>query len=140
MDAYLKAAGGGVLIGLAAVLMLGLNGKILGVSGIAGGLLEKTSPKKWRVLFLFGVLAGGLLVRFTVPGAFAIAIARSPAALVAAGLLVGYGTRLGGGCTSGHGICGVSRLSPRSLLATITFMVTGALTVFAIEHVFGGRL
>jgi uncharacterized membrane protein YedE/YeeE len=141
MEGYLRALAGGGLIGIASVLMLLFNGKILGISGIAGGILQKTREKKhWRYLFFLGLLTGGLVVLATVPGAFDVSISRSPWALVAAGLLVGYGTRLGNGCTSGHGVCGVSRLSPRSLMATLTFMAFGAITVFAINHLLGGRL
>ena len=92
------------------------------------------------MVFLVGLLVGGFLAGGIVPGAFEVSITRSPWALVAAGLLVGYGTRLGNGCTSGHGICGVSRFSARSLAATLTFMAAGAAVVFAINHLLGGRL
>lgn len=141
MNPYLAALIGGTLIGLAAVLMLHFNGRILGVSGIVGGVLQKNAGNSgWRYAFLLGLLVGGSLILSTIPQAFDISIIRTPAALVVAGLLVGYGTRLGNGCTSGHGICGVSRLSPRSLMATITFMVFGAATVFVINHILGGRI
>ncbi len=126
---------GGMLIGLSGAALLLFNGKIAGISGILGGML---SPIKhdtlWRLLFVTGLLSGGLLVHWSSPQAFVIAISRSPGALVLAGLLVGFGTRLGNGCTSGHGICGISRLSPRSITATLTFIVTGVITVFALHH------
>lgn len=132
---------GGMIIGLASLLMLLFNGRILGVSGIVGGALAKPARHHaWRYLFLLGLLAGGAVVSLSRPEAFTITVSRSPVALVVAGLLVGYGTSLGSGCTSGHGVCGVSRLSPRSLMATLTFMAFGAATVFVINHVLGGRL
>ncbi len=132
---------GGVFIGLSGALLLLCNGKIAGISGIVGGLL---SPIKhdtlWRFLFVGGLLTGGFFFRVLSPQSFAIEISRSGGALILAGLLVGFGPRLGNGCTSGHGVCGVSRLSPRSLIATATFMATGALTVFLLNHVLGGAL
>jgi len=138
---YLAAFFGGTLIGLAAVLMLLFNGKILGISGIAGGLLQKgRESKAWGYFFFLGLFVGGAVLFAVQPEKFAITVSRSPAALVIAGLLVGYGTRLGNGCTSGHGVCGVSRLSPRSLMATLTFMAFGAVTVFVINRCFGGRI
>ncbi len=141
MHHILAPLAGGALIGFASVLMLLFNGKILGISGIVGGIFQKDSSRDaWRTFFLFGLLIGGLLSLSLLPGAFNNSLSRSNASLIVAGLLVGYGTRLGGGCTSGHGICGISRLSPRSLLATLLFMSFGALTVFLINHVLGGRI
>lgn len=141
MDSYFKAWVGGILIGCASLLMLVFNGRILGVSGIVGSLLQPARESKdWKLLFLVGLLIGGLVILILNPAAYQFSLARSPAALVIAGLLVGYGTRLGSGCTSGHGICGVSRLSPRSLVATITFMAFGAATVLVINHLLGGRI
>ncbi len=141
MHDYVLALLGGALIGAASVAMLFLNGKILGISGIVGGLLHKSKePKQWRYLFLLGLLAGGMILLSVRPEVFQIAVTRSPLVLIVAGLLVGFGTRLGGGCTSGHGICGISRLSPRSLMATLTFMASGAAVVFVINHCFGGRV
>jgi uncharacterized membrane protein YedE/YeeE len=132
---------GGMLIGLSASALLLCDGKIAGISGIVGGLL---SPVKndtlWRAVFVAGLLSGGLLLRFFSPQVFAIGITRSTGALILAGLLVGFGTRVGNGCTSGHGVCGISRLSPRSILATVTFMATGAATVYIINHLLGGAL
>ena len=132
---YTSALVGGGILGFASLIMLYFNGKILGISGIIGGLLQKTQDsKQWRLFFFLGMLTGGLILRLTYPTAFQFSLSRSPWAIIAAGLLVGFGTRLGSGCTSGHGICGISRFSPRSLIATLTFMVFGAITVFIINH------
>ncbi len=136
----LSSALGGALIGLAAALMLFGLGRIAGISGIFGGLLlPKLGDVGWRLSFVLGLVLGGALMFQIAPAMFAVHIDRSLATIVVAGLLVGVGTRMGNGCTSGHGVCGISRLSPRSLVATVTFMATGALTVFLALHVFGGR-
>lgn len=129
--------GGGVLIGLAAGLFVLLNGRIAGISGVLGGLLApRAGDLAWRVLFV-----AGLLLAPTVYGLVATlpqsTIAASYPTLAAAGLLVGGGTRFGAGCTSGHGVCGVSRLSPRSLVATLSFMAAGFATVFITRHLLG---
>ncbi|ACY14888.1 YeeE/YedE family protein [Haliangium ochraceum] len=133
---------GGVLIGLSAALLLLSHGKIAGISGITGGLMHRPPPGDiaWRVAFVAGLVGTGALLGLLWPSAFHMTLQRSPALLVVAGLLVGFGTRLGNGCTSGHGVCGISRLSPRSMVATATFMATGALTVFAVRVWFGGAL
>jgi uncharacterized membrane protein YedE/YeeE len=132
---------GGMLIGISASVMLLFNGKIAGISGILAGLLSPTkNDTLWRGIFIAGLLTGGLLLRIFSPQVFTFGISRSWAALVLAGLLVGFGTRLGNGCTSGHGVCGLSRFSPRSLVATITFIVTGAVAVYVVNHLFGGNL
>lgn len=137
----LSALFGGVLIGLSASAMLLLDGKIAGISGILAGALKPASNDTlWRICFLAGLFAGGLLLRILVPGAFDFGIVRPLPLLTVAGLLVGFGTRLGSGCTSGHGVCGVSRLSPRSLVATGTFIVTGALMVYVVNHLIGSSL
>jgi uncharacterized membrane protein YedE/YeeE len=132
---------GGMLIGLSASLLLLCDGKIAGISGIVAGMLN---PKKndtwWRIVFAVGLLTGGLLLALLAPHTLAIAITRSPAALILAGLLVGFGTRLANGCTSGHGVCGLSRGSKRSLIATAAFMATGAATVYVINHLLGGSV
>lgn len=130
MAEYLSAFVGGCLIGLASVLMLLFNGKILGVSGIVGGLFQKRSPEQiWRYAFVTGLFAGGGILSLVLPSAFSFPLPRSLFALVAAGLMVGYGTRLGNGCTSGHGICGLARFSKRSLAAVAVFMGMAFLTV-----------
>ena len=127
---------GGMLIGLAAAMFALLNGRIAGISGVLGGLLKPMRGDiGWRVAFI-----GGLVVAPLVYGLFAalpaVQIDASYLALVVAGLLVGVGTRYGAGCTSGHGVCGLSRLSPRSLVATLTFMGAGFVTVFVLRHLF----
>ncbi len=132
---FVYALVGGVMIGLAAALLLFTNGRIAGISGILAGALGSRGPELgWRLTFLFGLLAGGALI-FVMPQRFDMQGLPPLSWVVVAGLLVGFGTRLGSGCTSGHGVCGVSRGSPRSLVATLTFMLTGALTVFLVRHV-----
>lgn len=131
---------GGALIGLSASLLLLANGRVAGISGIVGSLVAPLrGDVAWRVLFFGGLLTGGLLLAWLRPASFAAPSslnARGIALLVAAGLLVGIGSRLGNGCTSGHGVCGISRGSTRSIAATLTFMATGVLTVFLARHVF----
>jgi uncharacterized membrane protein YedE/YeeE len=130
---------GGVLIGAAAALLLVLNGRIAGISGILGGLLLPTSGEaRWRLAFLAGMLAAPFLYRAAGGALPNVAIEASVPVLVVAGLMVGFGTCLGGGCTSGHGVCGIGRLSPRSLVATLVFMTTAVATVFIARHVMGG--
>jgi len=130
---------GGLVLGLASAAFILLNGRILGISGILGGLLAPQSGEAgWRIAFLLGMLAAPATLALMAPPGF-IADARIDAgtlAVLAAGLLVGYGTRLGSGCTSGHGVCGLSRLSPRSLVATGTFMAAGFAMVYALRHLF----
>jgi uncharacterized membrane protein YedE/YeeE len=129
---------GGAFIGLAASALLLLNGRIAGISGILGGALEPDcSDRAWRLLFLLG-LPLGAFASSAFTGRAPIEMAASTPVLVVAGLLVGFGTRLGSGCTSGHGVCGLARRSKRSLVATVTFMLTAAITVFAVRHVLGG--
>jgi uncharacterized membrane protein YedE/YeeE len=127
---WIRALAGGALIGVSASLMLAFNGRVTGISGIVGGLVNPTpGDMAWRAFFVLGLLLGGVVAVFTMPGALGGAHVPVATATVA-GLLVGVGTRLGNGCTSGHGVCGISRFSPRSLAATLTFIATGALTVF----------
>jgi hypothetical protein len=134
----LPALAGGALIGLSATLLLLTHGKVAGVSGLVGRVLQRQSEDRpLGISFVLGLAAAGLLVRLFWPAAIGAASA-SPFGIVAAGLLVGYGTRLGNGCTSGHGVCGISRLSARSLVATVTFIGTGAISVFIVRHVLGG--
>lgn len=132
---------GGALIGLAAALMLAVNGRVLGVSGIAAGMISagtSGSERRLRGAFLLGMLVGGLAIGRVFPQALPGALTSNHVVLGLAGLAVGFGTRLGGGCTSGHGVCGMARLSPRSLVATAVFMAAGFATVFVIRHVLGG--
>ncbi len=125
---------GGLLIGTAAAMLLLLNGRIAGISGIVGGLL---SPREgdigWRVAFILGLVEAPLVYQMAAPLP-AVQIDASTTLLVVAGLLVGIGTRYGSGCTSGHGVCGLSRLSPRSMVATAAFMAAGFVTVFVVRH------
>ncbi len=128
---------GGMLIGLSAVLLLAVNGRIAGISGIVGGLLTPSSGETgWRAAFVVGMLAGGILYA-VFAGSLGIALQAGLPVMGIAGLLVGFGTRLGGGCTSGHGVCGIGRLSQRSIVATGTFMVAAVGTVFVARHVIG---
>lgn len=133
------ALGGGVAIGLAATLLLWLDGRIAGVSGILNGVVfRRHGDVAWRGAFLAGlVIAAGLYMAF-VPGAPLPRTDYPRAMLVVAGLLVGFGTRMGNGCTSGHGVCGLGRLSVRSLAAVVTFMVVAIATTFVVRHAWGG--
>ncbi len=131
----LSALAGGALIGLASALLLFTHNRVAGISGIAAGILppwgEETS---WRLWFLAGLIISAPLYRLTV-SAVPVQIDAPLGVLAVAGLLVGYGTQLGGGCTSGHGVCGIARLSVRSIVATLIFMSTAGLTVYLLRHV-----
>lgn len=133
---------GGILIGLSATMMLCFNGRIAGVSGIAGGLLsKKADDKPSRFIFILGLLLGGIALPFLMSNPFDFDLQhghRSPVALVVAGLMVGFGTRLGSGCTSGHGVCGLSRFSFRSLVATVVFIGAGFGLVAALHFAVDG--
>lgn len=133
-----SALAGGVLIGLAAALFVLLNGRIAGISGIVGGLLmARRGDIGWRLAFVAGMLLVPTL--WLVVGALpTINIEAGYPLLAIAGLVVGISTRYGAGCTSGHGVCGISRLSPRSIVATLAFMATGFATVFIVRHLIGG--
>ncbi len=132
---------GGIMIGLASALLLLANGRIAGISGILGrGFFDRAQApgeRPWRLAFLAGLPLGAWLSMLATGDAMGFAITPSPALLVAGGLLVGVGTQLGSGCTSGHGVCGMARGSRRSIVATATFMATAALTVFVARHVLG---
>jgi len=131
-----SALAGGLLIGLAAAAFVLLNGRIAGISGILGGLLRPLrGDTAWRLAFLLGLVAAPLAYGVVAPLPAVTSPAGEPA-LIAAGLLVGIGTRYGAGCTSGHGVCGLSRLSPRSLVATAAFMLAGFVTVYLVRHLF----
>jgi uncharacterized membrane protein YedE/YeeE len=132
-----SALAGGLLIGLAASLLLLLNGRIAGISGILGGMLRPAkNDVSWRIAFLGGLILAPLVYAIAAPLP-AVQIDAGTAMLLAAGLVVGIGTRYGSGCTSGHGVCGLSRLSPRSLVATLAFMLAGFVTVLVVRHLLG---
>ena len=130
---------GGLLLGVSAAMFILVNGRVLGISGIVGGLLvPKKGDAGWRIAFLLGMAAAPLIFRMLMPPDMVQAPRMDAGYLsvVVAGLLVGLGTRYGSGCTSGHGVCGLSRMSPRSLMATMTFMAFGFFTVFVVRHLF----
>ena len=132
---------GGAFIGLSATIMLLFNGRVTGISGIIAASLTKSQQNNaWRLLFVAGLICGGVLVQLIRPDFFANTSGRSATIVAIAGLLVGFGTVMGSGCTSGHGICGISRLSMRSILATLTFMLFGFLTVVAFRFFTGGSV
>lgn len=137
MTDFLPALLGGMLIGASAVLLLWLNGRIAGISGIFGGAVTFANQWGWRALFLIGLVAGGMVYRLA-GGDVDIEQVASPLGLAIAGLLVGVGTTLGSGCTSGHGICGNSRFSVRSIFSTVSFMAAGIATVALVRVFFGG--
>lgn len=128
---------GGVLIGLSATLLLALNGRIAGISGMVSGAITFSADEVWRWLFLLGLVAGGLIYESALAPQPTPSYDFAPLTMIVAGLLVGYGTRMGNGCTSGHGVCGLGRLSVRSLIAVLTFMSTGIVTVFITHHLMG---
>ena len=131
--------GGGILLGLASAAFILVNGRILGISGILGGLLvPRLGDIGWRIAFLLGMAAAPFVSALLLPSGYMEAprIEAGYIAIAVAGLLVGFGTRYGSGCTSGHGVCGLSRLSPRSLVSTLTFMGLGFLVVYVMRHAF----
>lgn len=126
---------GGIIIGLAAAMLLLFNGRVAGISGILGNLLEPgLKEKSWQLWFILGMIVAPMLYRFSymIP---TMTISANWTTLIIAGLLVGIGTRFSGGCTSGHGVCGISRLSPRSIIATICFMAAGFIIVYIVRHI-----
>ncbi len=131
---------GGALIGLSAALLLWAKGRVAGISGIAGGIIyPEKGDMDWRIVFVIGLIIGGFIYQAIGLGAgvqHIEAVVDTPW-LIVAGLLVGIGTTIGTGCTSGHGICGLARRSPRSLVATLTFMISAIVTVFIIRHILG---
>lgn len=145
---WLKGSLGGVLIGLSAIALMGLLGRIAGISGILSGLVfERNGDRPWRFAFLLGVVSGPALLILTgldwgnvasATGAIVGSPANGLLAMLIAGLLVGLGTGFGSGCTSGHGVCGLARLAPRSIAATLVFVLVAMLTVFVSRHVLGG--
>lgn len=135
----LSALIGGALIGLSAAILWVSDGRIAGISGIVGGLINPAEGEVgWRLAFLLGLCTAPLVYWVGAGGLPAITISGSVPLLLAGGLLVGFGTRLGGGCTSGHGVCGMARLSPRSLVATLVFMAGGFAATFAVRHLVVG--
>lgn len=134
----IKPLFGGFLLGLAALSLLFFNGRVAGVSGILGGFLSfKNRDTLWRFAFLAGLVIGGVLLLATAPETLNFTLTSSPSAVVLAGLLVGIGSRMGSGCTSGHGICGIGRLSKRSMVAATIFLSSGIASVVTIDLVFG---
>lgn len=133
---WVQALCGGIIIGVSVSLMLLWNGRVTGISGILYGTINPVQgDKAWRLYFLFGLFIGGLPLHYLKPDSFNGSLLTSNWTVVTAGLLVGFGTVLGSGCTSGHGVCGISRLSKRSLVATMLFVGFGILSVFALKKV-----
>jgi uncharacterized membrane protein YedE/YeeE len=133
-----SAIAGGGLIGLSAAMLWVANGRIAGISGIVGGMLAPLSADfAWRAAFVAGLIVAPLAYRFAGGPLPALNSGASLGVVIIAGALVGFGTRLGSGCTSGHGVCGLARLSPRSFVATAVFLLTGAATVFVARHIAG---
>ncbi len=127
---------GGGLIGLAAAILLLLNGRVAGVSGIVGDLLRPAgNDLAWRIAFVAGLIAGPIAYQLATGDWLSVTIDANTPSLIVAGLLVGFGTSLGSGCTSGHGVCGIARLSLRSMTATVVFMLAAMITVYAVRHV-----
>jgi len=143
---WLAALAGGILIGISSTIMLAWNGRITGISGMVHMLVTpKAGDINWRWIFLAGMLGGGALYEYllvpAMPGYSATpAFGFAPIAMILGGLIVGFGTRMSGGCTSGHGVCGLGRLSPRSLVAVITFLGSGIVTVYVVRHLLAGIL
>ncbi|WP_223422022.1 YeeE/YedE family protein [Tateyamaria pelophila] len=136
----LQSLGGGALIGLAAVLLMATMGRVMGATGIVAGLLQPASGADWvwRAAMVAGMVSGPLVVLALTGQMPVVQVPVSTGMLVVGGLIVGIGVTFGSGCTSGHGVCGMARLSPRSIVATLTFMATTAVTVFVVRHVIGG--
>ena len=137
----LGSLAGGAIMGLSAAVLLLCNGRIAGMSGLVAGLVRpRRGDVAWRLWFLGGLAVGAVAMLRLRPIAFESSLVRSSGAVVMAGVLVGFGTRLGNGCTSGHGLCGIGRLSKRSIAATVTFIGAGVLTVLAVDRMLGGAL
>ena len=134
---FLLPLGGGLILGLGALWLLYSLGRIAGISGIAWGALAGPD-RDWRWLFLAGLLSGGAVTHWLFKLPLPAESTASVGLLISSGLLVGFGTRFGGGCTSGHGVCGMGRRSPRSVIATLIFMMSGMLTVYVVRHLLGG--
>lgn len=135
-----QSLGGGLLIGLASVLLMATMGRIMGATGVLAGVLQPSGRDDWawRAAIVLGMITGPLIV-MALTGEFpAVQVPVSQTMLIIGGVIVGIGVTFGGGCTSGHGVCGIARLSPRSIIATVTFMIFTAITVYVIRHVVGG--
>lgn len=132
---WLTALLGGVLIGSSATLLLAFNGRIAGISGMINGAITFTKGEAWRWIFILGMLLGGVLYEYVLPLPPTPKSTFAPLAMIIGGFLVGFGTRMGSGCTSGHGVCGLGRLSTRSLVAVLIFLITAIFTVFIVRHV-----
>ena len=135
----ISSLAGGVLIGIAAGVLWVFNGRLAGISGIFGDALGiRLADVGWRWVFVAGLIAGGGVMYLIDPAYFPRGVQGGLTVAIVGGLLVGIGTRMGSGCTSGHGVCGISRMSPRSIAATLIFMATGGITVFVTQHLLGG--
>lgn len=133
-----SATAGGMLIGISVSLLLLMNGRIAGISGILNGALyARKTERLWRLVFLLGLILGGLIFQLYMPNVNVPRLNYPVALLVIGGFLVGFGTRMANGCTSGHGVCGLARFSVRSLTASITFIASGMLAVFFVRHLLG---
>ncbi|PMB18734.1 YeeE/YedE family protein [Fischerella thermalis] len=132
---WLTALVGGILIGISATLLLTFNGRIAGISGIINGAITFNKDEIWRWMFILGMLLGGVLYEYGLASQPTPKSTFAPVAMIIGGFLVGFGTRMGSGCTSGHGVCGLGRLSLRSLVAVLTFLTTAMITVFFVRHV-----
>ena len=141
MQDIINATLGGAMIGLAASMLLLFQGRVAGISGIVGGLVQRRGQDtQWQGVFIAGLLSGGAILLLLAPSTIVEPSTRTLGAVAIAGLLVGIGVRMGRGCTSGHGVCGLSRLSKRSLVATLSFMATGFATATIIQLFFGGTV
>ncbi|MDJ0616746.1 MAG: YeeE/YedE family protein [Calothrix sp. MO_192.B10] len=132
---WITALCGGILIGLSATLLLLFNGRIAGISGIFNGAIAFANDKAWRWLFLIGMVLGGVIYEYLLAPEPTPTSVFSPWEMIIGGFLVGFGTRMGSGCTSGHGVCGLGRLSLRSLVAVITFLTTGIMTIIVMRYI-----
>jgi uncharacterized protein len=132
---WATALGGGILIGVSATILLAFNGRIAGISGIVNGAITFTKEELWRWVFLLGMLLGGGLYEYGLAPQPTPTSTFAPWAMIVGGFLVGFGTRMGGGCTSGHGVCGLGRFSPRSGVAVVTFLIAGMMTVWLFRHI-----
>ena len=137
LEVILPAAFGGVLIGVSSLIMWGALGRIAGISGILGRVLAQPAASGWQAFFVIGLFLGGAVMSQAFPEMFTSSHEHNTATLIGAGVLVGFGSRLGSGCTSGHGVCGMGRLSPRSIAATLTFMATGMIAVAIVRTLVG---